>query len=218
MKAGPLPPHQARPVTQAGPPLSEAAGALVMVHGRGGGSDDILALGAELGREDFALLAADAAGQTWYPYRYLAPLAQNEPWLSSALALLGDLLAQVEAAGVPAERTVLAGFSQGSCLLLEYAVRNPRRYGGLIAFSGGVIGPPGRPRELAGSLAGTPAFLGCSDHDPHILRESVAESAALLTRLGGEVTERIYRGLGHTINEDEILHARRLLQGVAPRR
>jgi predicted esterase len=138
-------------------------------------------------------------------------MERNEPWLSSALEQLGALVAHVEAAGVPAERIVLLGFSQGACLATEFAARNARRYGGVVAFSGGLIGPPGTPRDYSGSFAGTPVFLGCSDRDPHIPRERVDESAAVLERLGAAVTERIYPAMGHTVNEDEIEAARGIL-------
>lgn len=219
MRAGTLPPHRDRPVFAAGRPLAEADAAMVVVHGRGGSADDILGLAGEFGRPDLAYLAPEAAGNSWYPNRFLAPFSYNEPGLSSGLALLGDLLAQIEAAGIPAERTVLAGFSQGACLALDFAARNARRYGGVAAFSGALIGPPEEPRpQDRGTLDGTPVFLGCSDFDPHIPQPSVEQSAAALERLGGKVTARIYPGLGHTINADEILFVRRMLEGLGARR
>ena len=209
-------PHRGRPVLNAGRPLAEADAAVILVHGRGGSAEDLLALGAELRRPEFAYLAPQAAGQSWYPYSFLAPIPQNEPWLSSALELLGDLVAHVEGGGIPAERIVLLGFSQGACLSTEFAARNARRYGGIVAFSGGLIGPPGTPREYPGSLAGTPVFLGCSDRDPHIPRERVDESAEVLKKMGAAVTERIYPGMGHTVNEDELDFVRGLLEGIIP--
>ncbi|HVR95111.1 MAG TPA: dienelactone hydrolase family protein, partial [Thermoanaerobaculia bacterium] len=204
-------PHGGRPVLAAGRPVGEAAGAVVMVHGRGGSAEDILSLAVELRRPDLAFLAPQAAGHTWYPYSFLAPFEQNEPGLTSGLSFLARLLAQLEGQGVPAERTVLLGFSQGACLSLEFAARNAGRYGGVIGFSGGLIGPPGTPRDYAGSFAGTPVFLGCSDRDPHIPKERVDETAEVLGRMGAEVTERIYPGMGHTVIEDELEHARRIL-------
>jgi predicted esterase len=190
---------------------------MVLVHGRGATAESILTLADEWRRPDLAYLAPQAHGYAWYPYSFLAPMEQNEPGLSSGLATLGDLLARVEAAGVPPERTVLLGFSQGACLALEFAARNAQKgrrlghLGGVVALSGGLIGPPGTPRDYPGSLAGTPVFLGCSDRDPHIPRERVDESAQVLEGLGGEVTERIYPRMGHTVNEDEIAFVRDLL-------
>lgn len=210
-------PHGGQPVLAAGRPLGEAAGAVVMVHGRGGSAEDILTLVGELRRPDLAYLAPQAAGHTWYPYSFLAPFEQNEPGLTSGLGLLTRLLARLEEEGIPAERTVLLGFSQGACLSLELAARSVgdvRRYGGVIGFSGGLIGPPGTPRDYTGSFAGTPVFLGCSDRDPHIPKERVDETAEVLGRMGAEVTERIYPGMGHTIIEDELEHARRILSGI----
>jgi predicted esterase len=211
-----LSPHRGRPVLNAGRPLAEADAAVILVHGRGGSAEDLLALGAELQRPEFAYLAPQAAGQSWYPYSFLAPLPQNEPWLSSALELLGDLVVHVESGGIPAERITLLGFSQGACLSTEFAARNSRRFGGIIALSGSLIGPPGTPRDYPGSLAGTPVFLGCSDRDPHIPKERVDESSQVLERMGAAVTERIYAGLGHTVNEDELDFVRGLLRGIIP--
>ncbi len=207
-------PHGGQPVLTAGRPPGEAAGAVVMVHGRGGSAEDILTLAGELRRPDLAYLAPQAAGHTWYPYSFLAPFEQNEPGLTSGLGFLTRLLARLEEEGIPAGRTVLLGFSQGACLSTEFAARNAQRFGGVIGFSGGLIGPPGTPRDYAGSFAGTPVFLGCSDRDPHIPRERVDETAEVLGRMGAEVTERIYPGLGHTVIEDELEHARRILAGL----
>ena len=207
-------PHQGQPLVRAGLPTAQAAAALVTVHGRGATAESILTLADEFGRDDLALVAPQAAGYSWYPYPFLAPLHQNEPWLSSGLARLGEVVAQLETEGMPAERIVLLGFSQGACLSLEFAARNPRRYGAAIGLSGGLIGPPGMPREYPGSLAGTPVFLGCSDHDPHVPRERVDETAEVLRELNAEVTERIYPNMGHTVNQDEVEHVRRLLARV----
>jgi len=197
-------PHRGRPVLAAGRPLGEADAAMILVHGRGGSAEDMLGLAAELRRPELAYLAPQAAGHTWYPFSFLAPLEQNEPGLSSGLEVLADLGAHLEQAGVPAERIVLLGFSQGACLSLEFAARNARRWGGIVALSGGLIGPPGTPRSYAGSFDGAPVFLGCSDRDPHIPKERVDESAQIFERMGATVTERIYPGLGHTVNEDEL--------------
>jgi predicted esterase len=210
-------PHQKERILAVGRPASEAAAAMVMVHGRGAPAEDILGLSVELGRPDFAYRAPQAAGYSWYPYSFLAPMPQNEPGLSSGLARIGEILAQLEEEGIPPERTILLGFSQGACLSLEFAARNARRYGGVVGLSGGLIGPPGTPRDYAGSLNGTPVFLGCSDRDPHIPLERVEETAEVLAKMGGAVTKRIYPAMGHTVNEDEIDFVRRLMNEVAPR-
>jgi predicted esterase len=196
--------HQGQPVMRTGPSLDEAAGAMLMVHGRGGSAAGILELGREFGHSDCAYLAPQASSGTWYPFSFLVPTPQNEPWLSSGLRVLDDLLAQVAASGVPAERTLLLGFSQGACLALEYAARNPRRLGGVVGLSGGLIGPPGTVWNSVGSLDGTPVFLGCDKTDPHIPRERVGETAAAFRILGATVTEKLYSGLGHTVNRDEV--------------
>ncbi|MGH2542939.1 MAG: alpha/beta hydrolase, partial [Ardenticatenaceae bacterium] len=154
-------------------------------------------------------------GNTWYPNSFLAPIPSNEPWLSSALTLLGAVVRQVEAAGIPAERVLLLGFSQGACLTLEFLARHARRYGGVIGLSGGLIGPDGTPRDYAGSLDGTPIFLGCSDRDFHIPAARVHHTAGVLQRMGAHVTKRLYPNMGHTINEDELEAARRMMECVA---
>ncbi|HSF39059.1 MAG TPA: dienelactone hydrolase family protein [Thermoanaerobaculia bacterium] len=210
-------PHQKERILAVGRPASEAAAAMVMVHGRGAPAEDILGLSVELGRPDFAYRAPQAAGYSWYPYSFLAPMPQNEPGLSSGLARIGEILAQLEEEGIPPERTILLGFSQGACLSLEFAARNARRYGGVVGLSGGLIGPPGTPRDYAGSLEGTPIFLGCSDRDPHIPLARVEETAEVLAKMGGAVTKRIYPAMGHTVNEDELDFVRRLMDEVAPR-
>jgi predicted esterase len=197
-------PHGGQPVRTAGLALADAQAAMIMVHGRGASAEDILSLTEELDGPGFAFLAPQAAGHQWYPNSFLAPIPSNEPGLSSGLALLAALLEQIAAAGIPPEKTLLLGFSQGACLALEFVARHARRYGGVAGLSGGLIGPPGTPRAYPGSLAGTPVFLGCSDVDFHIPKERVEESAVVLRRLGGSVTARLYPNMGHTINMDEI--------------
>lgn len=203
-------PHQEQPVLVAGEPLDKATAAMVMLHGRGAAAEDILELAAEFKQPDFAYIAPQAARNTWYPNSFLAPIASNEPGLSSGLAVIATILAQLADAGIPAERTLLLGFSQGACLALEFAARNARRYGGLVGLSGALIGPADTPRDYGGSLGGTPVFLGCSDNDFHIPRERVELSAGVFKRLGGNVNARLYPGLGHTVNRDEI----RFVQGM----
>ncbi len=206
--------HQEQPIALAGQALEQAQAALILLHGRGADAPSILLLAEELYHQAYAYLAPQAAGNSWYPYTFLAPVERNEPWLSSALARVGAVVALVEAAGIPAERIVLGGFSQGACLASEFMARNARRYGGLLAFSGGLIGPPGTPRAYTGSLGGTPVFLGCSDVDAHIPKSRVEETAAVLEGLDAQVTLRLYPGMGHTINADEITQARGLLREV----
>ncbi len=192
---------------------SEARAAAILVHGRGGSAEGMLGLAAAIAVEDIAWLAPQAEGGAWYPHSFMAAIESNEPWLSASLDLLDRLVARCGADGLPPERVALAGFSQGACLAAEYAARNARRYGGLVLLSGGLIGPPGTPREYPGSLSGTPVFLGCSDIDPHIPVERVRETARVLRSMGAEVDERIYPGLGHTVIGDEIDAARRILEG-----
>jgi predicted esterase len=207
-------PHQGQPVRRSGEQLEHARAAVVMVHGRGGSADDILTLSGEMGVPGFAYLAPQAAGNSWYPHSFLSPIAQNEPGISSGLAAIAGVLETIERAGIPAERVMLLGFSQGACLSLEFTARAARRYGGIIGLSGGLIGPDGTPRGYSGSLAGTPVFLGCSDVDPHIPEARVIETATVLRRLGGTVDMRIYPGMGHTINEDELEAVREIMRRV----
>lgn len=197
-------PHQGQTVRMAGAPLNRAQAAMLMVHGRGAKAEDILSLTDQLAQSRFAYLAPQAAGNSWYPNRFLVPLAENEPWLSSALSFLGSVYAEIISAGIPAEHVMLLGFSQGACLALEFAARNAKRYGGIVGLSGALIGPDDMPRNYAGSLAGTPVFLGCSDVDFHVPKERVNESATVFQKLGGQVTTRLYPNLDHSVNQDEI--------------
>ena len=207
-------PHRGQPVLVGGESLETARAAMVLVHGRGATAESILTLANEFRVPRVAYRVPQAAGNTWYPHPFLAPIERNEPWLSSALTALERIVSYVEQAGVPLERTVLLGFSQGACLALEYAARHAWHYGGVIGLSGGLIGPDGTPRDYSGSLSGTPVFLGCGDPDPHIPTGRVRESADVLRQLGGEVTMRLYPGLGHTVNQDEIDFVRNLLAGL----
>jgi phospholipase/carboxylesterase len=206
-------PHRGLPVLEAGEPLAKARAAMILVHGRGATAADIMTIGAELTHPGFAYLAPQASGSAWYPNPFTAPLESNEPYLSSALGVLETLLARVEA-NVPAQRVILLGFSQGACLTLEFAARHARRYGGVVGLSGGLIGPDGTPRDYPGSFEGTPAFLGCSDVDPHIRKDRVEEAADVFKRLGSRVTMRLYPGMGHTVNPDEIEAVREIVESV----
>lgn len=197
-------PHQGQPILMAGESLGRARAAMLMVHGRGARAEDILSLADEFAQTGFAYLAPQAAGNTWYPNRFLVSFEQNEPWLSSALEFVGAALSQIIRTGIPHERVMLLGFSQGACLALEFAARNAQRYGGIVGLSGALIGPDDAPRDYVGSLNGTPVFLGCSDVDFHVPKERVDQTAAVMKRLGGEVTERLYPNMDHSVNQDEI--------------
>ena len=224
-------PHAGREVATAGPDLEDADAAVLFVHGRGASAQGMLGMADEFGVDGVASLAPQARGRTWYPNSFLAPIEDNEPSLSSALKLLGDLLRRIEDAGIPAERTMFVGFSQGACLACEFVARNARRYGGVAALSGGVVGPDGTPLEYDGSLGGartvgsrassdrrsdggTPVFLGCSDSDPHIPLERVHETRDVFEDLDADVEERIYEGMGHGVNQDELEHVREMVENL----
>jgi len=206
-----LDPHAGQPVLAAGADLADARLVAILLHGRGASAADILGLASDLALTDVAYLAPQAAGNTWYPYSFLTPMEKNEPGLSSGLGVIGALIAQLEPRGIAPDRVALMGFSQGACLALEYAARHARRYACVAAFSGGLIGPPGTPRAYPGSFDATPIFLGCSDIDPHIPLERVKESAAVCRTMGAAVDERIYPGMGHAVNMDEMAAVRAML-------
>jgi predicted esterase len=210
-------PHAGQPVLRHGPPVDRARIALILLHGRGASAEDILGLTREFQSEEVACLAPQAAGHTWYPYSFLSPIPQNEPNLSAALRVIGRLVAELQGQGLTTDRIALLGFSQGACLALEFAARNAATYAAVVGLSGGLIGPPGTPRNYPGSLSGTPVFLGCSDIDAHIPVERVRESADVFRRMSATVDERIYPRMGHTINQDE-LDAVDTLIGSLPRR
>jgi predicted esterase len=211
-------PHQGQPVRTAGVPLDQANAAMVMFHGRGATAESILTLVPALNVPGFAYLAPQAGGNTWYPHSFMTPVESNEPGISSGMQAIEDVLSRATAAGLPRERTMLLGFSQGACLALEYAARHAQRYGGVAGLSGGLIGPEGTPRNYPGSLDATPVFLGCSDVDPHIPAVRVRETAEVLSQLGGRVTMRLYPGMGHLINEDEIAAVRKMMTELSPGR
>jgi predicted esterase len=206
--------HAGQPVRRYGPRPADARRTVILLHGRGDSADGILGLARDIGIEDVAFVAPQAARHTWYPYSFLAPFEENEPALGSAFEVLGELVHSVGEQGVGPDRVVLMGFSQGACLSLEFAARNARRYGAVVALSGGLMGPPGTPRDYDGRFDATPVFLGCSDVDLHIPFARVKESADVFRRLGAGVDERIYPAMGHTVNEDEILAVRALLSSA----
>ena len=208
-------PHEGQPVVESGSPLGNASGAVIMVHGRNAAPENILDLATRFNRPQLTYMAPAAAGGTWYPFSFMADIASNEPGLSSGLEVLAGLVHRIETAGIPRSRIVLAGFSQGACLTAEFAIRNASRFGGVIIFSGGAIGPPGTTWHSRGTFDGTPVFLGCSDRDAHVPELRVLETADVFTRLGAVVTTRIYPGMGHLVNDDEIEFAQGVLDTVA---
>ncbi len=200
-------PHAGVPPIMAGTPLDQASYALVLVHGRGGSPEGMLPVAKAAKATDAALVAPVAVGNSWYPKRFLDPREQNEPWLGSALASVGSAVDRVRAAGVPSERIILVGFSQGACLMLEYATmasQSDVRFGGVAALAGGLIGDPLVPRHDHGSLGGTPVLLACGNADGHIPEAIVRSSAEVFRALGASVDLRIYPGVGHDIVGDEI--------------
>jgi predicted esterase len=204
-------PHAGQPVFRHGLSPTDARLTAILLHGRGDSAEGILGLARALEPDDVAYLAPEAAGRTWYPYSFLAPIAQNEPHLTSALRVIDDLVNALGEQGVSPERIVLMGFSQGACLSLEYAARHARRYASVAGLSGGLIGPAGTPRDYSGSFEGTPVFLGCSDVYAHIPLERVEETAHVLDGLVAAVDARIYKGMGHTVNADELAAVNNLL-------
>lgn len=209
-------PHQGQPVIKQGAALGEARAAMILVHGRGASAESILELTDELeGGDGFAFWAPQAAESTWYNNSFLVPVQRNEPGLTSGLAKISELVQELEAGGIPREKIILLGFSQGACLAQEFAARHPARYGGVAGLSGGLIGMASESAGgkvggdnrfdlYTGNLNSTPLFLGCSDVDPHIPKERVNKSAEVFKSLGASVEKRIYSGMGHTINWDEI--------------
>jgi predicted esterase len=207
-------PHQDQSLLAAGESFENASAAIILIHGRGATAENILLLSDELNQPGFIYLAPQAANYTWYPYSFMAPIEENEPGISSGLKVIGNIFQNLETKGISAEKTILLGFSQGACLATEYAARNAKRYGGIVGLSGGLIGPEGTPRDYPGSLEGTPIFMGCSDIDPHIPKERVAETAKIFENLMGEVDLHLYPNMGHTINQDEIDHVKKLMKAI----
>ena len=200
-------PHGTQGIVSIGSPLADPAGVLILLHGRGGTAEDILGLGEPIAPEQWAMLAPQASGNSWYPFSFLAPREQNEPYLTSALGRVRAAVDMALAAGIAADKIAIAGFSQGACLATEFVGRNPRRYAALLAFTGGLIGPPGAPIKLTGDLAGTPVLLSSGDPDPHVPWARVQQSADLLQEIGGRVTIRRYPGKPHSVTGEELRSA-----------
>lgn len=202
-----------RRVVQAGEPLEKAKAAMILIHGRGATAEDIMTLAPHVQVPGWAYLAPQSAGAAWYPNSYKAPIESNEPYLTSALEMLSALVQRVEE-HVPVDHQVLFGFSQGACLILEFAARNASRYGGLVGLSGGLIGPEGTPRNYPGSFDGTPAFLGCSDVDSYIRKEDVLQAGQVLERMGAKVDVQLYPGMDHVVSEQELAEVRSLVSAI----
>lgn len=198
-------------VIRAGKQTGEATKAMIMVHGRGGSAEDILSLASYLLVNDFALFAPQATSNTWYPYSFLVAPKENEPWLSGALAVLQEVVADVQATGITTDNIYFLGFSQGACLTLEFVTRNATKYGGVIAFTGGLIGDQIYDQNYTGDFAGTPVFIGTSDPDPHVPVERVHATAEILTHMNAQVTKKIYKNMGHTVSQDEINQVNELI-------
>lgn len=197
-------PHQNQQVVTAGVDPAQAKAAMILFHGRGATAESILTLTEEFNATGFHFAAPQASRFQWYPYSFLASVDKNEPGLSSGLQAVADVLSYLDQAGIPKEKIIILGFSQGACLASEFVARHPAKYGGLAALSGGLIGETVASENYTGSLENTPIFMGCSDIDPHIPVERVEESAEILEGLGGKVTKQIYPGMGHTVIGDEI--------------
>jgi|SRR5580658_5774493 phospholipase/carboxylesterase len=204
-------PHHGSPVRQFGKLLKEAAGAVILLHGRGGSAEDILSLATDLFLPELVYLAPQAAGNSWYPNSFLAPVAQNEPWLTSALRKVESTIEMAAEAGISPDKIVIGGFSQGACLSTEFVARHPQRYAGVIAFTGGLIGPPGAELTHPGDLAGTPVFFGSGDPDPHVPWQRVQQSAQVLAKMGAAVTIRRYANRPHAVSAEEMVYAKQLL-------
>lgn len=214
-RSPPVDPHAGLPVWEAGPAPTAARATLLLVHGRGASAESMLGIFRALQVEGVAAIAPQAAGHTWYPLPFLAPLSDNQPYLDSALARLRTCVGDLLDRGIASDRIALLGFSQGACLVCEYVARHPRRYGAVMGLSGGLIGPPGTPRDYRGSLSGTPVLLGCGDPDAHIPFQRVEETGDVLRRMGAALDLRRYPGLGHTINQDELEACRDLVDGIS---
>lgn len=198
-------------ILSAGMPVGDAQKVLVMLHGRGGTADDILSLASFLKVQEFALLVPQATNHSWYPFSFMAPTQQNEPWLGSALNLLQEMVSDLNAQGIKDHQIYFLGFSQGACLALEFVARYAKRYGGVVAFTGGLIGDRIDWQRYQGDFAGTPAFIGTSDPDPHVPVERVTASAKILRDMHASVTEKVYPNMGHTVSQDEIRLANQLV-------
>ncbi|HKK45860.1 MAG TPA: dienelactone hydrolase family protein [Balneolaceae bacterium] len=205
-------PHQNQPVVTAGAAVDDTSSAMILIHGRGASAQGMLQLAEEFKWDDIHYRALQANRHTWYPKSFLAPAEMNEPGISSGLQAIYDQICELNNAGIPTDHIILLGFSQGACLTTEFAARHPQKYGAIVGLSGGLIGDEVDSQNYSGSLEETPVFLGCSDHDPHIPKERVDETEKVFMQLHGTVIKRIYKGMGHTVNEDEIAFTNQLIR------
>jgi phospholipase/carboxylesterase len=210
----PSDPHGNQPVERLGPALKDAAGAVIMLHGRGATAGDILNLAQAMYHPKLAYLAPQAAGNAWYPQSFLAPREQNEPWLTSAMRKIESVVRIAKDGGIPTERIVICGFSQGACLSSEFVATHPTRYAGVLAFTGGLIGPIDAELNYSGDLLETPVFLGSGDRDPYIPWPRVRQTANVLTAMNAKVTLQCYPGRPHTLSGEEIVFGRQLIVEV----
>ena len=206
-----LPPHAGMPLHMFGSEINNATRVVVLIHGRGAGAAGIASLATEFGLPNVTYIVPEASGKVWYPFSFLSPVAANEPGLSSGLSVIDGIITECGRRDIPPERIALAGFSQGACLALEFAIRYPKRYAAIIGFSGGLIGPQGTQWRSRPAFDGTPVFLGCSDRDMHIPAERVKESAETFAAYGAQVDMRLYANMPHTINDEEVRIARQML-------
>lgn len=195
----------------AGKPLKDADKALILIHGRGADARDILGLASQLNISEYALLAPEATNNSWYPYSFMANAEQNEPWLSSALDLVQEVVDEVTKYGIATENIYLLGFSQGACLALEFSARHAQKMGGIVALTGGLIGDKINQENYNGNFNETPIFLGTGNPDPHVPIERVKESANILEKMNARVHLKVYEGRPHTVSKDEIEEANRLI-------
>ena len=198
-------------ILTAGVPAAQATAAMILLHGRGGSAEDIISLAGYLNTKDMALFAPQATQNSWYPYGFMSPVSANQPALDSALATIDELVESIVAGGIAREQLYFVGFSQGACLTLEYSTRHASRYGGVVAFTGGLIGEQLDTNNYKGDFAQTPVLITTGDHDPHVPVSRVMESADIIKNLQGDVTTKIYKGRPHTISQQEIELANSLI-------
>jgi len=207
-------PHQDQQVVTGGMSLDDAEVAMILIHGRGASAQSIMLFAEEFERNDIHYRAIQASGHAWYPRSFMAPKEMNQPGISSGLQAIHDQITEINSANISTDNIVLLGFSQGACLTTEFAARHPQRYGGIVGLSGGLIGEEIDPENYDGSLEKTPVFLGCSDRDPHIPQERVDTTEQVFEQLHADVTKKIYKGMGHTVNKDEISHVNTILESL----
>lgn len=207
-------PHQNQPVVTGGAKINDAEMSIIFIHGRGASAQSMMMFADEFEGNDIHYRAIQAKRHTWYPRSFMAPKEMNQPGIKSGLQAIYDQISELNEGGIPTEKIILLGFSQGACLTTEFAARHPQRFGGIVGFSGGLIGEEVDPENYQGSLEQTPVFLGCSDRDPHIPQERVDLTEEIFEKLGANVTKKIYVGMAHTVNKDEIKYAQNIINNI----